>query len=95
MSSSFVQIETRAGDPVSVGDTEIVPLARSLCIQPPGFPAGLIWNRPSAVIVRTADGQERMLPVPDVTRQKQLRLLGIGLIGSLLIWLVLRRSRGG
>ena len=95
MSNSFVQIKTRAGDPVSVGDTEIVPLARSLCIQPPGFPGGLIWNRPSAVIVRTADGQERMLPVPDVTRQKQLRLLGIGLFGSLLIWLVLRRSRGG
>ena len=80
---------------MSVGDTEIVPLARSLCIQPHGFPGGLIWNRPSAVIVRTADGQERMLPVPDVTRQKQLRLMAIGLIGSLLIWLVLRRSRGG
>lgn len=35
---------------------------------------GLVWNRPTAVIV-WQDGVERRLPIVDVTRRRQLALL--------------------
>jgi hypothetical protein len=50
-----------------------------------------VWNRPFAVEVRTADGDTWSLPVPDITRQAQIALLAMGLIGVLLIGLVSRK----
>jgi hypothetical protein len=32
-----------------------------------------------------------VLPVPDVTRQIQIALLGAGIIGSILIWSIFQR----
>jgi hypothetical protein len=75
-----------------VGDMRIVPLARSVRIQPGRLPFGLIWNRPLAVAWRSADGQQHMLPIRDVTRGRQLMLLGLGLAASLLIWLMFRNA---
>ncbi len=43
---------------------------------------GLIWNRPKAVIVRTPDGQENILPVRDVTRLVIWSMLAGGVAGS-------------
>ena len=44
---------------------------------------GLVWNRPTAVIV-WQDGVERRLPIVDVTRRRQVALLAAGLICLLL-----------
>ena len=88
----LIDFQTAAGDPIAVDDMEIVPIARSVRIQVPGSHGGLIWNRPVAVAFRTADGREFELPVHDVTRRWQILLLGMGLIGALLIWVVLRKE---
>jgi hypothetical protein len=87
----IVQVETTAGRPIPVDDQVIVPVARSVLVQVPGVPGGLIWNRPVSVVVRAADGTEYQLPVHDVTRRVQLLVLAIGALGSLLIWLLLHR----
>jgi hypothetical protein len=86
----IIQYETKAGRPIMAGKTKITPLARVLRIQFPGFPGGLIWNRPGAIVLQAAEGEEQVLPVKDVTRQAQILLLGLGLIGALLIWLALK-----
>lgn len=83
-----IQSEIKRGQPVMAGETQITPLTKTLSIPFPGISGGLIWNRPFAVEVRTADGKEWTLPVMDVTRQAQITLLVMGLIGVLLIGLV-------
>lgn len=90
MLGKFLQVETRAGDPIQAGDTTIVPLAKSYQFRLPGKAGGVIWNRPASVVVQTALGQEYILPVRDVTRQAQFALLGGSLLVGLLTWLVVR-----
>lgn len=92
MADQLVKIENRVGQPIQLGKTQIIPITQSIKAQPPGFWGLLLWNRPTAVVVRTADGQEGVLPIQDVTRNTQLILLGIGLLGSLLVWLAFRKS---
>jgi preprotein translocase subunit Sss1 len=92
MQNKLLQIETHVGEPISVGDTDIIPMAQSTTLRPPGAQAGLIWNRPASLVARTPYSQEYILPVNDVTRQAQVALLAIGLIGSFIIWLIYRKS---
>jgi hypothetical protein len=73
----IVHNETHAGQPIKHGDIKIIPMARSLTIQIPGLPGGLIWNRPISVITQMPDGQEQVIPVQDITRQVQMGILGI------------------
>jgi len=90
MRSSFVSVETRAGEPVQVGDARIAPLAQSVRLGWPGMKVGLIWSRPVAVCVQSGDGEERLMPVRDVTRLAQLVLAGC-VVFSLIVSLVCRR----
>lgn len=83
--------ETRLADAIHVDHLEIYPYTRHATLTSPGGNAGLIWDRPAAVLVRHPDGTEEILTVQDRTRQVQLLLLGIGLIGSMLAWLFYRR----
>jgi hypothetical protein len=87
-----IKREIRTGEPVQVGDYEITPQTRVLHIQFPGHHAGLIWNRPKAVIVKTSDGQESTLPVRDVTRVIIWSMLAGGLLGTILIGLTHRNK---
>ena len=64
-------------------------MAKSWQVRFPGNLGGIIWNRPSSIVVRSADGEEEVLPVRDVTRQTQFALLAGGLIGILLVGLIL------
>jgi hypothetical protein len=86
-----IRFEIQHGEPVTAGGMQVTPVTKTLCVPLPGNAGGLIWNRPFAVEVRTADGKEWSLPVPDVTRQAQIALLAMGLIGVLLIGLVSRK----
>lgn len=86
----LLERETKTGEPIFAGDFEITPLSRVLKIQLPGRPTGLIWNRPKAVIIRTTDGQEKILPVDDVTRRTMWAMLAGGLVGAILIGLMYR-----
>ncbi len=77
--------EVRTGNPMQVGDYLITPQTRLFKIQFPGKHGGIIWNRPKAVIVKTTDGQERILPVRDVTRIAIWAMLAGGLVGAMFI----------
>ena len=46
-----------------------------------GPPFSLVWNRPMAVKIRLAGGEEVVLPVRDMTRIFQVGILLIGLVG--------------
>jgi hypothetical protein len=83
--------EIQRGEPVTSRETVVTPLAKTFKLPIPAISGGLVWNRPYAIEVRTADGNEWSLPVPDVTRQAQIALLAMGLIGVLLIGLVSRK----
>jgi hypothetical protein len=93
MLASFIRAETKAGDPIVVGDTTVTPMARSFTLRLPGRAGGLVWNRPLAVVVQSGNGDKRTLPVLDTTRQAQLRLFGACLILALLTVLVQRQCR--
>lgn len=80
------------GEPIQVGNFEITPQSRVTKIQIPGHHAGLIWNRPKAVIVRSSDGHESTLPVRDVTRIIIWAMLAGGLLGAMLVGLMNRNK---
>jgi hypothetical protein len=92
MRNRLLQVETRAGDPIPAGDMMIIPMAKSTQIRFPGLPGGIIWNRPASVVVQTSAGQEYVLPVRDITRRIQFALLGGGLIGIFLTWLIIKAT---
>jgi hypothetical protein len=84
--------EIRTGDAIQVGDYEIIPQTRLFTVKFPGHHANLIWNRPNAVVVRTADGQETILAVRDMTRMVMWFMLAGGLLGVILIRLMKRST---
>ena len=85
MQTSLFQTETRRGKAVIVGETRIVPLAKSVRLLIPGGWGGLIWNRPAGVEVTTGT-HTTMLPIRDVTRWVQVLLLGAGVLAVVLAW---------
>ena len=92
MNRSIIQTETRSGKEIQIGNTRIIPLARATRVMPLGLPIGVIWNRPIAVVAQTPDGSQKYLPIRDFTRDAQLTLIGVGLLGSLLAWLAFGRK---
>jgi len=83
--------EIRTGETVQVGDYQITPQTNVFKIRLPGHHAGLIWNRPRAVLVRTRDGREISLPVRDITRIAIWSMLAGGLVGAILVGLMQRK----
>jgi hypothetical protein len=88
----FVKVETHAGNPISVGESKIVPLAKVVRLQIPGWLGGIIWNRPVAVVVQTGEDQEQIVPVVDVTRAAQVIIFGSGFFVALMAYLINRRN---
>jgi hypothetical protein len=88
----WLEVETRAGEPIRVGRTRLIPFAQSVRLNLPASTGGVVWSRPTAVLAQLPDGQEVVLPIKDITQQAQLTLLAIGLIGAMLIWLLNRKN---
>lgn len=88
----LVAVETRAGEPIQAGDRTLIPFARSLRLQFPGRHGGLNWTCPASLLVKNGDGQEQVLPIPDITRRIQIELFGFCL-GMLLLWILTLRIR--
>lgn len=93
MLAPYITTETRVGEPMSIGDTTIVPMAKSLRIQIPRLPGGLIWNRPVSLLVREPDGSEEVLHIRDITRRTQFGLILGSIAGLLAVWFVQRLSK--
>jgi len=87
---ALVRVENLAVKPFDINGTLIVPIEKSTRIQPPGMWGLFHWRRPSAVVVQHQNGSDEVIPIQDATRRAQLLLLGIGLLGSFLIWLLNR-----
>lgn len=87
----LLQIETHAGAPIQAGSLRLTPFARSVTLRPPNFPGGLIWNRPTALLVQSLDGNEKLLPIHDITRRRQFALLSAGLLAGILLRLLFRK----
>jgi len=91
MQASFLRIETLTGQPIKMGNNELQVRSQVIQFRLPLAHGGLIWNRPVAVVVRSADGQERILPVSDPTRFVVLNLAGL-CFASLAFLLLFRRK---
>jgi hypothetical protein len=91
MPTPLLRIETGTGQPIKVKDTQVRVRSQVVQLRFPFIHGGLIWNRPVAVLVRTADGQDQVLPVPDVTRNAVLMLFMLSLVGTFLVRLFQRK----
>lgn len=85
-----IEREIRSGEAQHIGDYEITPQTNVFLVRLPRRHGGFIWNRPRAVIVRTVDGEESILPVQDVTRNIIWAMLAGGLVGAILIGMMNR-----
>ncbi len=85
---SLIHSENRAGKPVTVADYHIIPIERTLRIQPPGMWGVLLWRRPSAVVIQHPDASDEVIEIHDSTREAQIFLLALGLVISFIILLI-------
>ena len=86
------RIQTLTGPPLEVAGTQVAVRSQVLQVRLPFGNAGLLWNWPLSVLVRTPEGQEQILPVPDVTRTAVLSLLALSLVSTFL-WMRFRRTQ--
>ncbi len=91
MSRFSISIKKSSGSPIQAGTLKVTPLSQALVIRVPGQANGLVWNRPVAVGVQAPGEEMQVLPVYDRTRLAQGLILGVGLLGSALIWLIFRK----
>jgi hypothetical protein len=66
-----------SAEPVTMDDITMTPRSKALVVRLPK--GGLVWNRPTAVLVER-DGQIRRIPIVDVTRILQVGLLGLAML---------------
>jgi hypothetical protein len=92
MSNSVLRVETLTGQSIKVKNTQVRVRSQVLQLRLPMANGGLIWNRPVAVLVRTSDGHEQMLPVPDLTRIAVLILAGLCFTSMFLLLLYGRQK---
>ena len=90
--NDWLSMETNAGQTIQAGQSKITPFATALRIGPPGSAFGLIWNRPTSILIQSADGQEEVQQVPDITRLVLWGLLGVTLFMALLMWITNRKK---
>lgn len=86
MSARMLERDAIRGEPIVIEDVEVVPEVRRWLLRLPGSHGGLIWSRPSALLVRGQDGTERRLPIIDWTRIGQIGLLGLALVVAAAFW---------
>jgi len=92
MSNSLLRIETLTGQPVKVKDAQLRLRSQVLQLRFPFISGGVIWNRPVAVLVRTLDSQDRILPIRDVTRTAMLVLAGLCFASTFLFMIYKRMT---
>jgi hypothetical protein len=88
--SDFIRLENTSAEPIVVGDTRVTPQAQAFSLR---FPfGGIVWNRPTAVLVERDDLTQR-IPIVDVTRVVQIALFGLVLTFSIIITMLATRQR--
>jgi hypothetical protein len=90
---SLLQLENRVGNPIKAGPYKIVPIERSIQLQPPGMWSFFFWRKPSSVVVQHPDGRDEILEISDITRLAQISLVSMAVLIPAVIWLILRILR--
>lgn len=90
--NGWISVETSAGKSIPASGAIITPFATALRIGPPNLPFGMIWNRPTSILIQSADGQEEVQQVQDITRQVLWGLLGVTFVMAALMWLFNRKQ---
>jgi hypothetical protein len=93
MLDRFITLENKTSQPITANGNKLTLFSQALTVRLPGLKGGLVWNRPLSVLIQTADGQETVQPVPDVTRQAIWGLLGISIVAPIFAWLLIGRRR--
>lgn len=91
MQNSLFHIETLTGPPVAVPEGQISVRSKYIQLRFPTVKGGLIWNRPVAVVVHTENGQEKIVPILDVTRIVLVALLGLCFLSTFALMLLKRQ----
>src|SRR6266516_5507061 len=78
-------VRKASAESATVDGITVTPQSRALVVSLPK--GGLVWNRPTAVLVEQ-DGQTRRIPIVDVTRILQVGLLGVAVLtpSASLLW---------
>ena len=92
MRSSILRIDTLTSAPIPTPDAQVYIRSQAVQVRIPAIHGGLIWNRPVASVVRTADGQEKVIPILDITRLVLFVLAGF-CFTSLFVLVFLRRGK--
>ena len=88
----LVSVEHSTDQTIRIGATKVIPVAQAVRVQPPGMWGFLSWRRPSMVLIKHPDGSEEIIKIRDSTRQAQIILVIVAIVGSLAIWLFNQRS---
>jgi hypothetical protein len=91
MLTPLLRIETLTGQPIKVKGTQLRVRSQVVQLRLPVINGGLIWNRPVAVLVQAVDSQDRLLPLPDLTRTAVLALTVLSLAMAFLLMLFRRK----
>ncbi len=73
----ILQVQNSSSEPVTVGELTATAQAQAVTVRTPF--GGLVWNRPTAVLVER-DGETESVPIVDVTRITQIVFIVVGLI---------------
>ena len=92
MRTSILRIDTLTSSPIPIPDAQVYIRSQAVQVRIPAIHGGLIWNRPVASVVRTPDGQEKVIPILDITRLV-LVLLAWFCFTSLFVLVFLRRGK--
>ena len=71
--SSAVQLRTVQGQPIEAGGLRLTPQSQAVIVRLPF--GGLVWHRPTAVIVEQRGQAVQRLPIHDVTRLFQIAVV--------------------
>lgn len=85
-----IQWRDACGHPVTVGQSTVTPVSRSLIVRWPG--GGSVWSTPSAVIVER-EGRTEQVPIGNLNR-RILWAMRVGTVALVAAWAVTNR-RGG
>jgi hypothetical protein len=92
MRTSILHIDTLTSAPIPTPGAQVYIRSQAVQVRIPAIHGGLIWNRPVASVVRTPDGQERIIPILDITRIILFTLAGF-CFTSFLLLIFLRRGK--
>jgi hypothetical protein len=84
---SLAQLSTVHDRPILAGALRLTPESHVLTVRLPS--GGLVWQRPTAVVVDQPGRASRRIPIVDLTRVAQLALL----LGTVLCLMVISRQK--